>query len=223
MSDSPECRATQELAAELALGILTGEERARALEHLARCPRCRKLVDELSDVADGVVALAPSHEPPVGFESRVIERLEGGATRRRGRRALAAALAAALVAGGAAVVLTLAATGAERELGARYRQTLDVADGYYFTAAPLRQAGRKGAGHVFGYQGSPSWVFVSVSDAARSGRYRIQIVTARGRRALGWVRVRAGGGSWGGTLPVDLHDVEAVVLDGGGERLRADF
>src|SRR5438093_721181 len=37
----PRCHETREMAADLALGIVEGEERGRALQHLADCPDCR--------------------------------------------------------------------------------------------------------------------------------------------------------------------------------------
>ena len=221
MSDSAECRATREIAAELALGIATGEERARALDHLAACSSCRKLVDELSDVADAFVTLGPSHEPPVGFESRVMEGLYRRPDRRRWPRVVAAVAAVAVVASlGAGSVLL--ATAPERELAARYRTTLEVADGEYFSAAPLRAGDGKKVGHVFGYQGSPSWIFLTVSDPGRNGRYRVVVVDRRAR-SIGWVDVRDGLGSWGGVLPIDLHDVDRVRLVDARESLRAAF
>ncbi|MEN3283836.1 MAG: hypothetical protein V7607_4976, partial [Solirubrobacteraceae bacterium] len=70
------CDRTRELAAELALGILDGEHRAQALRHLAECPECRHAVEELTAVADELVMLAPEREPPAGFESRVLARLQ---------------------------------------------------------------------------------------------------------------------------------------------------
>ena len=65
----PRCEETRGLAAELALGIVEGEERGRALEHLAVCPECRRRVEQLSEVADELLLLAPAKEVPVGFES----------------------------------------------------------------------------------------------------------------------------------------------------------
>jgi anti-sigma-K factor RskA len=84
------CDRTRELAAELALGILDGEERAQALRHLAECPECRRAVEELTAVADELLMLAPEREPPAGFESRVLARLQPPpAATRATRRAVA--------------------------------------------------------------------------------------------------------------------------------------
>ena len=65
MSDRPSCEEVRALA-ELALGIAVGDERARVLEHLLACPACRRHLEELSSVADDLLLLAPTQEPPVG-------------------------------------------------------------------------------------------------------------------------------------------------------------
>ena len=61
--------------AELALGVLTGRDRARALSHVESCRRCADELEQLSRVADTVVQAAPEVEPPVGFEVRLLERM----------------------------------------------------------------------------------------------------------------------------------------------------
>jgi len=66
------CDETRALASELALGIADGAERAEALDHLAGCADCRRAVAELTEVTDELLLIAPEHEPPVGFESRVL-------------------------------------------------------------------------------------------------------------------------------------------------------
>jgi Putative zinc-finger len=73
--DDMSCDEFAEVAAELALGVLTGRERARALAHLDGCETCREQVRELSMAGDEMLALVPPAEPPAGFESRVLERL----------------------------------------------------------------------------------------------------------------------------------------------------
>lgn len=70
-----DCARLHELAPELALGVLTGQERAEARKHLATCPDCREYVLELTSVGDGLLALVPGAEPPLGFEDRVLSRL----------------------------------------------------------------------------------------------------------------------------------------------------
>jgi anti-sigma-K factor RskA len=69
------CDEFAEVAAEFALGVLTGRERAAALAHLNGCESCREQVRELTMVGDELLALLPPAEPPAGFESRVLDRL----------------------------------------------------------------------------------------------------------------------------------------------------
>jgi anti-sigma-K factor RskA len=73
--DDMSCDEFAEVAAELALGVLTGRERAAALAHLDGCESCREQVRELSMAGDELLALLPSAQPPAGFESRVLERI----------------------------------------------------------------------------------------------------------------------------------------------------
>ena len=70
------CAELEELAAELALGTVAGAERAAALSHLARCGGCRNQVEQLARIADRLLLVAPAGEPPPGFESRVLARLD---------------------------------------------------------------------------------------------------------------------------------------------------
>src|ERR1700753_1716516 len=77
MSESNEmsCRDFDDVAAELALGVLTGRERAEAVAHLDECDSCREHVRQLSLTGEEMLGLLPSREPTEGFESRVMERL----------------------------------------------------------------------------------------------------------------------------------------------------
>jgi hypothetical protein len=69
------CSELAEVAAELALGVLTGRERALALAHLENCEACREDVRQLMVTGDRLLELLPSAEPPAGFETRVLARL----------------------------------------------------------------------------------------------------------------------------------------------------
>ncbi|MFI9275642.1 hypothetical protein ACIGXM_33795 [Kitasatospora sp. NPDC052896] len=74
-TDSPACQQLHEIGAELALGILLARERAGAMVHLQRCGACREYVRRLAFACDGLLDLIPGREPPVGFESRVLQRV----------------------------------------------------------------------------------------------------------------------------------------------------
>ena len=73
------CAEFGDVAAELALGVLTGRERARALAHLEQCDACRENVRLLTITGEELVGLLPAIEPPAGFETRVMDRLGLGA------------------------------------------------------------------------------------------------------------------------------------------------
>ena len=73
------CGESDAWGAELALGLLSGPDRAAGLSHMAACPTCRERVDDLSRVADRLLLLAPDAEPPAGFESRVLAAVNAAA------------------------------------------------------------------------------------------------------------------------------------------------
>jgi len=209
---NPRCDQTRELAAELALGVVEGEERGRALEHLADCPECRSRVEDLSEVADQLLLLAPHREPPVGFESRVLAPLRPTPKQRRWRWRVVLAPAAAAVAA-AAIVLAIVAP--DLRLASHYRQTLDQANGKEFESYALRGASDAHVGTVFSYEGSPSWVHIDVDPARRSGLTTAQLVTDNGTQVpLRWFHLDSAGGS-GGSIPVDPHHVSVLRLSGG--------
>jgi hypothetical protein len=210
------CEQVRELAPELALGIAEGEERDAALRHLTGCSGCRQLVSGLSSVGDELLQLAPAHDPPAGFESRVL----AGLTKPPRRRSiqLAAAAAAVVLAATLSAGSVFLATAGDRRLAASYQAVLSQGQGAYFLAAPL-QGTRGRAGTVFGYQGQPSWVMVTLqSSIQEEGRFEVQVVTRDGRYlSLGDAVLGGANGSWGGQLPVDLsavHELRFMGSDG---------
>lgn len=210
MTTNAECADIRSLLPELALDTLTGEDRARALGHVEACSDCRRELRSLVEVGDELLLVAPVTEPPVGFESRVVERLLGerqGRNRLKRALAIAAVLAAGIAAGGTALYL---AGNADRELAAGYRRTLGVADGRYVAARPF-VGERDEVGYAFGYEGSPSWIFFLI-DAGSDGTYDIEITTAGDTWVAGEMQIRDGEGAWHGVLETDLHDLRRVSL-----------
>jgi hypothetical protein len=69
------CAELADVAAELALGVLTGRERAVAIAHLDTCAMCREDVRQLMATGEQLRELLPPAEPPAGFETRVLARL----------------------------------------------------------------------------------------------------------------------------------------------------
>jgi hypothetical protein len=209
---NPRCDETRELAVELALGIVEGEERGRALEHLAKCPECRAEVEKFSDVADEVLLLTPRREPPVGFESRVLdELLPAPKPKRRRRLRLVLAPAAAAL---AAAAIVLAIVSPDLRLASHYQHTLDQANGKEFESYALRGTGDTHVGTIFSYEGSPSWVHIDVDPGHRSDLTAAELVTDDGSQIpLGWFHLDAAGGS-GGSIPVDPNHVSVLRLSG---------
>ena len=223
MSESRKCAEVRDLIPELAMGVAPGDERAAALSHIATCADCRRLLEETSATVDELLLLAPEHEPPPGFDARVIE-AAGIQRPSRWRSVSKYALAAAVVVIAAALAagLTRWAGADDRELAAQYRETLRTANGSYFKAASLGNE-QDPDGHVFAYQGNPSWVFVTMEDAP-SGSYRVRYVTDDGHTEwIGVCRVQDGQGSWGTAIDVPLYSVDRVELVHRGRTLSADF
>jgi hypothetical protein len=69
------CGEFDDVAAELALGVLTGRERADAVAHMEHCDACRETIRQLSITGEELVGLLPHVEPPPGFEVRVLARI----------------------------------------------------------------------------------------------------------------------------------------------------
>jgi hypothetical protein len=214
------CEQVRELAPEVALGIAEGQQRDAALRHLSGCAGCRRLVSELSSVGDELLLLAPVKEPPPGFESRVLGRVDQPPSRRWLRPlaprwrvvAVAAALVLAVALGGGSVLL---ATAGDRQLADGYQAVLRQGQGSFFAAAPL-QGSQGRAGIVFGYQGQPSWATVTLRPPFLvQHRFRVEVVTRDGRYLAAGEAVLGGDkGVWGGQLPVDLSAVRELRLLG---------
>jgi hypothetical protein len=66
--------------AELSAGLLDRREEAPLLNHLATCPRCEAKFEELVSAAKSLLLLVFEIEPPVGFESRFLDRVGSGSS-----------------------------------------------------------------------------------------------------------------------------------------------
>ena len=213
------CEEARELAAEMALGTLAGDERARLITHIASCSACRTTVEELSRVADALLLLAPEREPPGGFESSFLAEFTAPVRKKRLRwlASAAAAFVVAMVAAGA----VLWATASDRDLASHYREALAEADGEYFGVKPVRSATGK-VGNLFAYEGHPSWVFV-VFDEPVTGEYLAEVTSAAGETSsLGTFTIDGDKATWGADLGMSLRDVAAVrFTTAGGETFQA--
>ena len=193
------CDEARAAAPELALGMLDGEERARVLAHARGCPACRAHLDELAGVAQEILTVAPVHEPPPGFESRVLDALtpQRPPAARRRRRWVPAIAAGVLLAAGGATAITLSATSEERRLGTYYGEVLARAGGKYLGARELRDAAGVKRGVVFTYQGDQSWITVVLGAGLADEPWRVALSTRDGAtRELGGFDPATAGPVW---------------------------
>jgi hypothetical protein len=103
------------------------------------------------------------------------------------------------------------ATAPDRQLADSYRAVLREGQGSAFAAAPL-QGPRGRVGTVFGYQGQPPWMVVTTRPSTpQSGPLRVQALTRDGRYLpLGTAVLGGANRAWGGQIPVDLSQVQAL-------------
>lgn len=212
------CDETRELAPELALGVIAGDERARVLGHVASCPACRRYVASLAEVADSLLLLAPEHEPAAGFESTVLSRMRAP-SRRRPARLLAAAVTLLFVAAGAAGAVWRS-TADDREVAAHYRDALAEADGKYFGVHAVVDESDTKLGNVFVYTGDTDWLFVVFEEGIPSGAYAVQ-ADMKSTSPVKLPRFRLSGEqrTWGRNLSIDLRDVSALRFKAPDERI----
>ena len=207
------CAQLEELAAELALGTVSGSERAAALDHLARCAACRDLVDQLARAADSLLLLAPDAEPPPGFESRVLARIAPAARPRAGRRRR-------VMTGVAAAALVAALSGAGAAMLDDDRRPADIR-----TALASDDQGRWRCRAVV-YGENPTWLVVSLDRTDDlSAAFSVEAVRAGSATPVpvGTLTIDKGHGSFARAIEVPADDLQTVrVLDAGG-RLRYEM
>ncbi|MGH9020862.1 MAG: zf-HC2 domain-containing protein [Acidimicrobiales bacterium] len=191
-----------------ALGTLDGRERASLRAHLATCERCSHDLAEMSATVDAVSLAAPDVEPPVGFESSVLARIDAERVRplrlRRVGVLLAAAAAVVAFVGGWAVHAATSHPGA--------------------TSAIERSLTSNGVvvGSLYAVAGHPAWMVVSTNARAAGVSVNCVLVERDGATAaLGRFALDTAGASWSVRLPVALDDVRGVRLIGPNGRLVA--
>jgi len=199
------CNELEQVVADLALGMLSGDERADALAHMGTCAACRHAVEAASQAVDALGVLTPAAEPPAGFEERVLWRLDGEARHaRRSRRAivLAAAAVIALVVG-ATILLRPS------------REPAEVA------SFSMRTASGRVVGDAYLHRGDSTWVFVEVpgwTDDTTPHDYELRITADDGRTLTIPGGFRTGSGGWGTAIDIDaLHVREIALVDTDGD------
>ena len=228
----PACAAISDDLAELALGTLTGRERVVALSHLESCARCSAEAEELSAAADQLLHLAPSAEPPVGFEAGVFERLGLQDKPRRWRpsfngRSLAwrpytwrPKVAAAIAACALVLVFGLGALVGHVTGGGENYRTPAAGPHSSITEAALVSDGHS-VGRVMVYAGNPTWLFMIMDDSNWEGTLRCEVVIDQGPTvALGRFWLSDGKGAWAASVPEPAGRLsEARVVNDKGQVL----
>ena len=208
----------QDELVEFALGILDGRARSALVEHVATCPECQERLQELSATADLLMYVPVGVEPPLGFESSILERIraaEPPATRLRPRRGRVLAAAAAVVAVSFGLGWTLNHALAKPSAPAQASGAMKE---------HVLEAGGRDVGTVYAYAGTPAWMFVTVKDHGAPATVRCTIVTTSGaRRFIGTFALSHGSGSWGADLPVSATSVRDVVLSSKSGAVVAQF
>lgn len=203
---SKECDAISDDLIEFALGTLSGRSRSLVLDHLETCAHCNAESESLADVADTLLWLAPEAEPPLGFETRVIERFRGSdaelrvVRRRRVSLFAVAAMLVAVLGVGVGVVAT-------SQGGANHP-----------SATPRPSTGRLTLdGHVLGEvtisSGNPSWMIMDVDTGKLSGVVWCEVTFANGRsETVGKFAISHGYGSWIAPIKASGSDVRSARI-----------
>jgi hypothetical protein len=210
------CEQFADVAAEMALGVLTGRERAQAIAHLDRCDSCREHVLQLTTTGEELIGLLPASEPPAGFETRVLERLghaapsagKGGRIRRTVRHPIFNVNLRPRLALAAAVLAVVAVAG-----GWGLRDATAPAPAPALTSATLLSASHQAAGEVFVYGGSRPWLYMSVDIGSGDGTVICQVESANGQvTTIGTFRLDHGYGYWGSPTRVSSTELTGARL-----------
>jgi hypothetical protein len=217
------CRELHDVAAELALGVLTGRERAQAIAHLDHCEACRENVRQLTMTGEGLLGLLPAMEPPVGFETRVLDRIglpsvpdappapvppapapvpvpaprrQFGRTRRM--LAVAAAVAGIIVGG-------LGGWALHNGTSSPTPTALD--------SAGLVSVSHQAVGKIYLYRGHPQWLYMSVSMGSGNEMVLCQVESRSGQiSTVGSFRLTSGYGYWGSPAPGNPGSLKGARL-----------
>jgi hypothetical protein len=209
------CSQVQDAAAEFALDVLDPEERSIVAAHLIRCSACRAEVDSMQAAAGRLLDLVPGTEPPLGFDRRVMKRVDsaGLRSRRRWRTALVTAAAAVFIVVGATV-------------GVVETNSSHPATPHLVSAAFIATGGQQ-VGEIKLYPaGRPPWVSMAIRGVAVHGPVSCQLIDHDGTViTLGSFALVNGMGSWGAPDRWSTYDMSgARLVDATGQVLaRATF
>jgi anti-sigma-K factor RskA len=200
---------------ELALGVLTGRERVRALSHVDSCPHCAEELEQLSRAADAVVQVAPEVEPPLGFEVRLFERMGVADVPRRKRRRAPRWVPVALAAAAAAVALAVGLTVAQSPPTPPAQNAAGPAR--HVAVATLLENGVN-VGRVVTHGGAEPWMSMMLADSSARGTVDCVVVTKDGvTHWVGSFTAKGGYGAWLAPIhvhPKDLRSAQVVSPSG---------
>jgi len=236
------CDEFADLAAELALGVLTGRERAGAIEHMDRCDDCREHVRQLALTGEQLLELLPGQEPSAGFEDRVMSRL-GLADPRPGHprdqslsrsRDQAPSPSPSPSSGQApspprdrvpsqrrgwtrrmlttAAVVLAAVACAAGGWGLRTATSPPAGE---LHSAPLVTSGHATVGHAFLYDSKQPWLYMSLDtdQDSQNGMVVCELIGRDGQvTKIGSFRLTDGYGAWGGPESETVADVASARI-----------
>ncbi len=206
------CEAYGEELAELALGVLTGRDRARVLSHVESCQRCAEDLEILSRTADSVVQAAPEMEPPLGFEVRLFERMGLTDVAPRRRRLRPSRWVPSVV-GVAAAALALGLGLSLTSSSPTPTVTAQPQGSHRVVTAALVERG-KTVGHVMAVNGAKPWISMMLDDSSAHGTVTCVVVTDDGTtHHVGTFEAEKGYGAWIAPLPVSPSDVRTAELE----------
>jgi hypothetical protein len=204
------CAAFQNELCELALGVLTGRDRARVLAHVESCQRCAEELEHLSRAADAVVQVAPEVEPPMGFEVRLFERMGVADVRRRRRRVRPSRWAVGAFAAAAAVAAL--AVGLSLGPSSAPSPTRSALSAHGVTTANLVEDGSV-VGRVATHAGAHPWMSMMLFDSSAHGTVNCIVETSDGvSHHVGTFVAKGGYGAWIAALRVNPQDIRSAEV-----------
>lgn len=201
------CDVARESLAELALGTLRGEELRQVSSHVEQCRDCRREVTSMLPVASQLLELIPGTEPPLGFDRRVLSRVQQSDSSkawfsRRRTVIMSIAAAAAIIFGVSGWLVGAGSSGQHRT-----RPEL--------TAAFTNQGHQVGQIEAYG---KPQWLTVTVHGTGISGPVTCQLVHGDGSvTTMGSFDLVGGSGTWSTPDPAGMANVsQARLVDSSG-------
>jgi hypothetical protein len=201
-----QCEAIADELTELALGTLSGRRRSEVLDHVGWCQPCRAELEQLSIVVESLQQLAPRMQPPLGFELRLAERLQGVATprprryRRVGALSAVAVVVAMLAFGLGALVAPSAGNGRGQSAGT------DVVTANFTSRGQV-------LGELLVKPGNPTWMLVTIHGNGWQGTVTCDVTLSGGQvKTIGVFKLSGEYGGWAVPLPSTGGQVRSAQL-----------